>query len=319
MLDPKYNSHSIEDIERIGVPESAPELLSDKSVGSIRRTAVAALIDKGLDDAVRSVDWILQDVLGCSRSQLIGYPDRVLGASEWQSFEEMFVRRLEGEPVQYVVGWTEFYGLKLHVSNAVLIPRPETEVLVDTALRLLRPVDNPAILDVGTGSGCIAIALGVARHCSRIDALDVSRAALDVARVNAADHDVRVDFIECDIRGGDVPFSADYDLIISNPPYVHPTEVATMDRGVAEFEPRAALFTSDDPLQYYRLLLDQFAPLLLPGGVLAVEAHADRATQVASAFDARGLLDVELGHDLSGLPRVVSGRSNGQVRAAVER
>lgn len=287
----------------------------------------------GVEDARRSAAWLLEEALGLSRIDVVSGPRKQVSRAEEERFQEMVNRRVRREPVQYILGHTDFYGIRLRVTPDVLIPRPETEVLVEYALRRLRNPNSlsqipdqgrepkvckaeqarcgkPWVLDVGTGSGAIALAIKKERPDATVFASDVSRSALDVARDNAETLSLDVSFVEADALS---PSFVDgipsrFDLLISNPPYVPEAERATLSPEVRDHEPVQALFVSDrDPLIFYRALLGHAGHVLQPGGVLLVEAHMDLAGDVENLFAGGGLERVEIVPDLSGRPRIVVG------------
>ena len=218
----------------------------------------------------------------------------------------MMTRRAGGEPIQYILGQAAFYGLRLRVTPDVLIPRPETEQVVEKALRLIRVVEAPRVLDVGTGSGCIALAIRHERPDARVYACDLSEAALHVAAANAAAHRLGVSLLHADVLAPD--FAAHVpgglDLLISNPPYVPDAEASTLAPEVAQHEPALALFTGGDPLRFYRALARQATALLAPEGLLLCETHMDYAPHVRRVMADVGLRDAVVEHDLAGRPRM---------------
>lgn len=276
----------------------------------LMRTAVARLEAAGVPEARRSVEWMLEAVLGVSRAGLYAGAHEPVPPPAVAAFEAMLARRLQREPVQYIVGEAAFFDLRLTVTPAVLIPRPETEEVVEAALALLRGRAQPRVLDAGTGSGCIALALRHRRPDARVWACDVSPEALAVARENAAALGLPVTFFAADMRAPDfadrVPDALD--LLISNPPYVPPAEAPTLAPEVAAHEPATALFTDADPLQFYRLLVRVAARRLRPGGAVVFETHAQYGEAVGGLLEAAGFEAVTVAADLAGWPRIASAR-----------
>ncbi|MDX1531616.1 MAG: peptide chain release factor N(5)-glutamine methyltransferase [Rhodothermales bacterium] len=222
----------------------------------------------------------------------------------------MLRRRLRREPIQYVLGHADFYGLRLLVDPAVLIPRPETEEVVEALLRELEGQDGPWVLDVGTGSGAIALAVKHERPDAEVFACDVSADALDVAAANADRLGLEATFILADVLE---PAFADgvpacFDVLVSNPPYVPDGERDAMEPEVRDHEPRLALFTGPDPLRFYRALTGHAERVLKPDGLLLVEAHADHAAAVRDLLGEARFRDVGLRKDLAGRDRIVWGR-----------
>ncbi|HET7178900.1 MAG TPA: peptide chain release factor N(5)-glutamine methyltransferase [Chryseosolibacter sp.] len=218
-----------------------------------------------------------------------------------------------GEPIQYVIGYEYFFGRKFHVNQSVLIPRPETEELVRLVLshaRTLTAGDDVRplkILDIGTGSGCIAITLSAELRNAEIFGTDVSNAALSVASGNANALNARVTFVEHDILREVLPFD-NLDIVVSNPPYVTSAEKASMQPNVLDFEPHTALFVpSDDPLLFYEKIAEDVRKTLTRNGFVAVEVNENFADQVSTLFRQNGFASVLVTKDISGKDRIVSG------------
>lgn len=253
---------------------------------------------------------MLCEIVDCSRALLYAYPDESLTDAQVRTWKEMVARRLRHEPIQYIVGYTEFYGLRIELTPAVLIPRPETEQVVEAALRLIEEVDSPRIFDVGTGSGCIAVAVKKEREDADVVACDVSTAALAVAERNAALNGVDVRLLAADLFSEDFAAAAphDLDLIVSNPPYVTEAEASTLSREVLDHEPHLALFASGDPVVFYRRLAEVGRSLLREGGWLVVETHAEHGAESAKVVQEMGYREVELRCDYAGRLRILIGR-----------
>jgi len=263
---------------------------------------------KGFESPRLEAQILLAHALGCKKIDLYVRHDEEPAEDKRAAFREMIKKRSEGMPVAYLVGHREFYSLEFAVSPAVLIPRPETETLVMEALRRLKPLAAPRVLDIGTGSGVIAVAIAKQHQAARIAAVDVSAAALTVAASNAQRHGVadRVTFLEGDLFG---PVAGQaFDLIVSNPPYIADAEFASLDVGVREFEPRAALAGGPDGLDFYRRIAADAASFLSPGGTVVVEIGATQEAAVRELFAAR----LEPGpsfKDAAGRPRVATANS----------
>jgi release factor glutamine methyltransferase len=210
---------------------------------------------------------------------------------------------VRGEPIQYITGECEFYGLPIRVTSDVLIPRPETEHLVETALQFATGWEHPRILDVGTGSGAIAVALAKMMPSARITAVDVSVAALKIACENARQNNIadRIEFRQSDLLAA---VEAPFELIVSNPPYVSTTDGANLSVEVREYEPAQALFAGDDGLAIYRRLIPAAFAALVPGGSLLMEIGYDQSEQVAALLTEAGLQGVMFVADLQGIARV---------------
>ncbi|HEX4651506.1 MAG TPA: peptide chain release factor N(5)-glutamine methyltransferase [Granulicella sp.] len=254
-------------------------------------------------DAYRDAELLLLHILGLPRTALFLDPNRALGEAEQRRFDNVIDRRATGEPIQYITGEQEFYGLTLRVTPAVLIPRPETELLVEAVLQRL-PSERPLrIADIGTGSGAISIALAIHRPAAQITTLDISPAALAVARENALTHNVadRIRFLESDLLSA-VAAEPPFDAIVSNPPYVPETDRATLHSQVRDHEPATALFAGPDGLRIYARLIPQAHAALPPGGLLALEfGHGQRDALAALLKDWK---DVVFLDDLQQIPRV---------------
>lgn len=257
----------------------------------------------GLDARV-----LLAAALGCSPAWLIAHAQDALTAEQLGVFDRAVARRRAGEPVAYVLGSREFWSLELRVSPDTLIPRPDTETLVEVALGLIEQVANPRILDLGTGSGAIALALAHERADASVTATDRSDNALRIARANAQTHglDQRVRFEQGDWFDA-LKNAQRFDLIVSNPPYVR-CDDPHLSRGDVRFEPSLALVAGSDGLDAYRRIAPGSPDHLHAGGWLAVEHGAEQADEVSALFDSAPLTDVQSVRDLAGQPRVTCGR-----------
>jgi release factor glutamine methyltransferase len=217
-------------------------------------------------------------------------------------------RRLQGEPIQYITGEQEFYGLSFRVNRNVLIPRPETEGLVERTLELVAQFAQPRIVDVGTGSGAIAVAL--AAHCkdASVTAIDISAAALEVARGNAERNQVaaRIRFVQGDLLAGIARQSAEF--VVSNPPYVPEADRATLAVEVREHEPQQALFAGSDGLSIYRRLIPEAQAVLVAGGWLLLEIGYGQAEALRTLLSEAGFTSIEFVRDLQGIERVAVAR-----------
>lgn len=267
----------------------------------------AAQLEAAEGRAHQQARWLLAEVRGQSSTQLVGDARAVLTPEERRQFVQQVQRRVQGEPLQHVLGHTNFYGLRIEVSPDVLIPRPETEVVVEQALSLIRDIDAPRILDAGTGSGCIACALKHKRPDAEVAGGDVSEAALAVAQANGEALDLDIVWHRFDMAASDAAESAPgaLDLLISNPPYIPDHEADTLDAVVRDYEPPEALFTGPDALHFYRALSDWGRAAVRPGGYLLVETHADGAEAVAERFRTQGWTDVQQKDDWARRPRMV--------------
>lgn len=272
---------------------------------------VARLDDAHIDDARRNAEWIVEDVLGLSKAALYAHAEVSVTDRERDLAEAHVLRRLRREPIQYILGKADFMGLTLRVTPAVLIPRPETEEVVEEVLRKLEGLEAPWVLDVGTGSGAIALAIKHLRPDAEVFGCDISEAALAVAAENAERLKLDVSYILADVL--DPAFAQDispvFDVAVSNPPYIPDHERDTLHPEVEAYEPGVALFVpGDDQLRHYRAFAGHAPFLLKPGGWFIVETHANYAEDVRELFAASDLEDVEVRNDLTGRPRIVSAR-----------
>jgi release factor glutamine methyltransferase len=247
---------------------------------------------------------LLERVLGKTRAWLIAHANEAAGAEAEQAFAALAERRRQGEPIAYILGEREFYGLDFQLTRAVLIPRPETELLVE--LSLARIPENAAVrvLDLGTGSGAIAVALAKQRPQARVTAVDVDYAALAVARANARRHGVSVRFFCGDWFGA--LSGESFDLIVSNPPYVA-AEDPHLALGDVRFEPQRALVGGADGLDCIRTIVAKARPHLRSGAWLLFEHGYDQAEACRALLEAQGYREVQSWPDLAGIPRVSGG------------
>jgi release factor glutamine methyltransferase len=266
---------------------------------------------RGVEGARLDAELIVAQALSIDRVKVIVGGDRLLAPGELESIRALFRRRRGAEPVAYLRGYREFYGRTFRVDRRVLVPRPDTEILVQVALERMHDRDLSArVLDLCTGSGCVAITLKLERPTITVDATDLSDGALAVARDNAhrlgAIWNVR--FALGDLFAPLGAPAARYDLIVANPPYIATSEIATLQPDVRDHEPRLALDGGDDGLDLVRRIVDQAPNWLVPGGALAMEIGAGQAPDVEELFRVRGFTDVKSARDYGGHDRVVSGR-----------
>jgi release factor glutamine methyltransferase len=261
--------------------------------------------------ASRDAELLLLHTLQISRVTLLTHPGRELSAEQQALYRATISRRLQHEPIQYITGEQEFYGLLLDVTPAVLIPRPETEYLVEAVLARL-PKDVPLqIADIGAGSGAIAIALAVHLPFAEITALDLSAKALAIAAANAGKHSVanRVHIIQSDLLSVvNQKSSQTFDAIVSNPPYIPESDRATLHPQVRNHEPAAALFAGADGLDLYRRLIPQAHAALKPNGLLALEIGHGQREAIAALLES--WQEVSFTDDLQQIPRVVLARKS---------
>lgn len=276
------------------------------------REATNALRGAPVGEPRREAATLLASTIKRDRAFLIAHSDDSLPPDDLKLFRERVRRRAAGEPTQYITGRQEFYGLDFEVCPAVLIPRPETELLVETALELLHDVREPRLCDVGTGSGCVAVALLRERADARAVAVDISPDALRVAARNAARHSVadRLSLVASDCFAALDPAAHKFDLVASNPPYVAEVDLDILQREVRDHEPRVALTPGGDGLSVIRRLLEDTPRFLRDGGCLVFEIGFDQHEAVRRLIDARVWTLLDIYQDLQGVPRTVALRLN---------
>lgn len=289
------------------MPSPAPARETIRSVLAKSEEWFAA---RGVNDPRRSAQLLLAHALDKDRLTLLLDADRPLTEGELAPFRALVRRRGAGEPVAYILGEWEFYGLPFRVGPGVLVPRPETEGIVDAARATFAPDAPLRFADLGTGSGCLAVTLAAQFPAARGVAVDLSPDALALARANAAANNVadRIDFLQADFgRLPDAPGLKDAccDLVVANPPYVTEDEYAALSREVANFEPRGALLAGPDGLDAVRALLPQARRLLRPGGLFLMEIGYRQGDAASALTTAAGLGSVRVLRDLAGHQRIV--------------
>ena len=260
------------------------------------------LLSKGIDNARLEAEWLLCAAMGLDRVGLYLQYDKPLNDCELAAYRALVARRAKREPLQHILGSQEFYGLEYEVTVDVLIPRHDTEVLVSEAIT--RQPDARSVLDIGTGSGCIAVSLQKRLPKAAVTATDISEAALTVARRNAAKHGAPIEFLMGSLF---TPVEGRYfDLIVSNPPYIPTDDIESLDQEVRDYDPRAALDGGDDGLDIYRALIPASVNHLNPGGWLLVEAGIGQGKDVARLFQLTcSYCEPVIALDQAGIERVV--------------
>jgi release factor glutamine methyltransferase len=276
-----------------------------RSIADSLREAAEALQTAGVPEARREAGSLLSFITGKDRTFLISHADDRLESAEFDRFREAVGRRAEGEPLQYITGVQDFYGREFRVTPDVLIPRPETELLVEAALQVVEGISAPLICDIGTGSGCIAVTLLCERSDARAVAVDISEPALAVATQNAHRHGVsgRIALRISNCFHGLEPTL--FDLVVSNPPYVSSNALPGLQREVRDHEPLVALSPGEDGLNIIRRLLQDAPAFLNPNGRLIMEIGFDQGERVQSLIDAQVWRLVEIRPDLQHIPRIV--------------
>ncbi|MDT4896116.1 MAG: release factor glutamine methyltransferase [Acidobacteriota bacterium] len=283
---------------------------------SIARAIVEAaqiLRQAGVPEARREAASLLEHLIGCDRTFLITHAETALASSDVRRLRDLVERRAAGEPLQYITGHQEFYGLDFEVTSDVLIPRPETELLVETALKFLDETSQPArICDVGTGTGCIPIAILHERPSVQAVGLDISYPALRIAARNAARHDVheRLSLVASDCLAALDTQRARFHMIVSNPPYVAEDALPGLQREVRDHEPRVALTPGGDGLSIIRRLIEDAPHFLETNGHLLMEIGFDQHEAVGNLIDSQAWELLDIHKDLQGIPRTLALRKN---------
>jgi release factor glutamine methyltransferase len=273
------------------------------TIGEVLTRSTDHLAGKGAERARLDAERLLAHVLGLERIDLYMHLDRPLSPAELDAARELVARRAQGEPLQYVLGEWGFRRLLLAVDRRALIPRPETEIVVERCLALLEGLDSPRVLDVGTGSGAIALAIADEHPGARVTGVDVSDEALSLARQNAEGTGIAVELRRHDLFAG-LP-GEEWDLIVSNPPYVRADELDTLPADVVEWEPEIALVGDGQT----DALVRDASTSLRPGGALVLEVNEHAASEVAALLAGHGYAAVVVTPDLAGAERVVEGRT----------
>jgi release factor glutamine methyltransferase len=292
----------------------APEAIAKpREAADVTATAIAAasatLARAGVASARLDAELLMAAAAGVSREAVVSGAVRI-DAEAMERFERMLVRRKAREPLAYIVGYREFFSLEFAVRPGVLIPRPETETLVETALDFLRNRPCATVLDIGTGSGAVAIAIAANAPSARIVAIDISKVSLEVAAGNARRNRCagRIALRESDCFAGLEADAPPFDLIVSNPPYIGAREIETLAPEVRDFEPRIALTDGGDGLEFYRRIAAGVSRWLGRGGEVIVEVGAGQAEAVERIMRGAGLAADGRIRDLAGVERVVRAR-----------
>jgi release factor glutamine methyltransferase len=300
--------------------ETYSTIVSEDGCQRLRQTLAESaqrLFHAGIDTARLDAEVLMGHVLGLTREQLLAAADFALSEVHLRQYRELLRRRVKREPIAYITRRREFWSLEFRVLPAVLIPRPESERLVEIALALARELPQLhrlRVLDIGTGSGAIAVSLAKELPAALIWATDVSPAALEIARSNAAYNGVaaRVRFLHRDLFDALGELAARFDLIVSNPPYIRSAGIDALEPEVSRWEPRGALDGGADGLDFYRRFARQAWDYLAPNGAVALEVGADMGREVSSLFTAVGCYTgVAIVQDYAGRDRVVVARLAG--------
>ncbi|MGB6483062.1 MAG: peptide chain release factor N(5)-glutamine methyltransferase [Candidatus Acidiferrales bacterium] len=291
---------------------SAPvKIDAEVTVRSALRDAMGRLQEMQVPSFTLAAELLLMHTLGRDRAWVYSHPEASLDGEASRKFFGLVAQRASGVPTQYLTGKQEFWGLEFEVTRAVLIPRPETEHVVEVAMERLgeqRRGENLRIADIGTGSGCIAVALAHELRGAEILATDISGAALEIARRNAKRHSVseRIRFVECDLLDAAAAEGQWFDLIVSNPPYVARAEEPQLPKEVREHEPREALFGGATGTEIYARLIAEAAQHLRAGGLLVLEIGYGALEAIRPILDNTAWKEIRVTNDLDGIPRVIS-------------
>ena len=282
----------------------------DLDLDALLRWGKDRLKTAGIDDYEVSAEIILRDILNLNRSELILQPNKRVKSVQIDSYKGLVEKRSKRVPLQYLIEFVEFYNVRIKCDQRALIPRPETEILVEKVIKQLKELDSPSILDIGTGSGNIAISLVKNIPDSSVTGMDISEEALELARSNAELNNIRgrLNLMAGDIRDKNFAKSLGrFDCVVSNPPYISEGEIDRLQPEVVEFEPRRALVSPGDPSGFFKVILESIPDILRPGGLLAFEVGRGQADEVGDLMS-NNFDGIELFRDLAGINRVVTGK-----------
>jgi release factor glutamine methyltransferase len=285
-------------------------LVADRTVPALLARAAAALEAAGIESARPEAEWLLASLLGVDRFALYLDPARRLSTPKVTRYLALVERRAAREPLQYLLGWEDFHGLRLAVTPDVLVPRPETEGLVEWVLEVLADRPDPVMADLGTGSGAIACAVASALPRAEVLAVELASGALAVASRNVRELGLseRVRLLAGDLFAPLGSLSASLDLVVANPPYLPSAVIGSLPPEVSRHEPRAALDGGPDGLGVIRRIVAGAPPVLKPGGWLLMEIGEEQAGPIASLMAAEGFSGIRARRDLNGVERYIGGR-----------
>lgn len=277
-------------------------------IKELRKKAIKYLADKGNSSPHADVDFVLVNLMGLNKSEII-IGEYNFGQEEVNKLKSAVERIGNGEPVQYVVGSCEFMSLNFEVNESTLIPRADTEILVETVLDFCERTGKNRILEIGCGSGCVAVSLAYYLKQASVFAIDISEKALDIAQENAKALGVadRIKFFKHDIMSGFPEVEGGVDVVVSNPPYISTREIDELEKKVKAFEPRTALDGGADGLDFYRKITE--CSKVREGGLLVFEVGYNQAEEVKKIMHSCGYTEICFVKDLSGIERVVKGNS----------
>ena len=261
--------------------------------------------DKNFDNPRSEIEWLLEDLLNYKKIDLYLKFEEEIDSGKLFILKSWIKRRVSREPLQYITGKADFYGRSYFVNNKVLIPRPETEILIDAAIKNLLKKKNPFIIDIGTGSGCIGITLAIEIKKSNVLSIDISKDALLIAKNNAENHNIKnIEFLEIDILKNDINKKAD--LIISNPPYISKNELSTLMPEVKNHEPKISLTDNKDGFTFYERFVYLFPKILKNDGAAIIEVgREDHSIRVLEIFKKNGMKNIKVIKDLNSDNRAI--------------
>jgi len=267
------------------------------------------LTKKGIESPRANAEILLADILNCKRLDLYLLFDRPLTEIELQRYRDYLKKRSNFIPLQYILGKVEFYGLELSVNQSVLIPRPETELLVENIINQFSDKNNLSILDIGCGSGNISIALAVNLDPVKIIAADINGEALKIARINAKQHNVieKINFVKHDILKEELNNFQKFDIIVSNPPYVSKEDFSSLQKEVRDFEPRSAVTDENDGYTFFKVIAEKASQNLKENGKLFFEIAEGQSDEVNQIMNANNFTNIEVIKDYQRIDRIVCG------------
>ena len=263
------------------------------------------LKDRSFDSPRNEIEILLLHLIGCKKIDLYLDFEKVIKPEDLIILRGWIKRRVNREPIQYIIGHSEFYGRRFNVNHHVLIPRPETETIINTSIDALSKKNNPVIIDIGTGSGCIGITLALEIPHSKVFAIDISEEALSIAKKNAELYNLKnIEFIKMNFLSEDINHNVD--LLVSNPPYIPQKEICSLMRDVKDYEPRVALTDNSNGLVFYKKLSKSIPEVVKKNGVSIIEVgRGDHYNKVKEVFSKDGYNDIEIIRDLNKDKRVL--------------
>ena len=267
---------------------------------------------KGIESPRMNAEILLADILKCKRLELYLMYDRPLTEKELTEYREYLKRRSTFEPAQYIIGTVEFYGLEFNVSPAVLIPRPETEILVETVIDSVNEEDELQIMDIGSGSGNISIAIAVNLPNASVTGIEISESAIAVAKENLKRYDCnkRVSFLNYDILSVNKDELSDFDIIVSNPPYVSKEDYGKVQKEILNYEPNIAVTDFQDGFKFYRKIFSQTEQILKPNGKIFLEIAQGQSQKINEIMKENNFKGISIVQDYQKIDRVIFGVKN---------